>query len=203
MKTNPTLSWMLDELRRGNDLYREDRAAALEVYRAVAAEATRLGLDSAYLCWVIAIALDEMGELEMAWKQIEKAMAADPLALPVRHSFEVIAGRVRAALAAPGRDAADASTPRLYDLLVQAGEADLGAHLAMARYELATGRVADARERAVAVTKLYPASREAWKLLADVARAQGDEVTAASAELEATTAAMLEPPFGVLGQARA
>jgi hypothetical protein len=53
------------------------------------------------------------------------------------------------------------------------------------------------------VTKLYPASREAWKLLADVARAQGDEVTAASAALEAASTGALEPMFGVFGQAKA
>jgi len=152
---------------------------------------------------VIAIALDEMGELEMAWKELEKAMRADPLALPLRHSFEIVANRVRAALVAPDRAAGDPSTPRLYGLLVQAGEADLGAHIAMARYELASGQPAGARERAVAVTKLFPASKEAWKLLAEVARAQGDDLTAAGAELEAASTAALEPLFGVFGQAKA
>lgn len=203
MKTHATLQWMLDEIRRGIDLEREDRSAALDVYRAVQAEADRLGVESAYLRWLVAMLLDEKGELEMAWKEFEKALAADPLALPVRRSFEVVAGRVRAALVAPGRDPADEATPRLYGLLVRAGEADLGAHLAMARWELATGRVAEARERTQAAVKLYPASREAWALLAQVARAQGDELAAAGADLEAASARVQEPLFGVLGQAKA
>lgn len=37
----------------------------------------------------------------------------------------------------------------------------------------------------------------------EVARAQGDELTASSAELEAASAGVLAPMFGVLGQARA
>jgi hypothetical protein len=41
--------------------------------------------------------------------------------------------------------------------------------------------------------KLFPASREAWRLLAEAARALGDDLTATAAE----------PLFGVFGQARA
>jgi tetratricopeptide (TPR) repeat protein len=203
VKTNPKIQWMLDELRRGLELDREDKAAAMKVYRAVLAEAKRLGFESAYLSWVIAVTHDEMGALEMAWEEIEKSVAADPLSLPARRSFEIIADRVRAALRAPDREVGDPSTPRLYGMLVRAGEADMGAHVAMARHELAAGRSAEARGLAGAVVKLYPASREAWKLLADVARAQGDEVTAASAELEAASVGALEPMFGVFGQAKA
>jgi tetratricopeptide (TPR) repeat protein len=194
---------MLDELRRGLDLEHQDAAAAMKVYRAVLAEAQRLGIESAYLRWVLATAHDDMGALEMAWEEIETSVATDPLSLPARRSFEIIADRVRAALSAPGREASDPSTPRLYGMLVRAGEADMGAHVAMARYQLAAGRAAEARELAAAVTTLYPAAREAWTLLAEVARAQGDEVTAAGAELEAASTGALEPMFGVLGQARA
>lgn len=194
---------MLDEIRRGLELEREDRAAAMKVYRAVLAEAQRLGIESAYLRWVVATTHDDMGALEMAWEELEKSMAADPLSLPARRSFEIIANRVRAALSAPGREVGDPSTPRLYGLLVRAGEADLGAHVAMARYQLAVGRAAEARDLARAVTRLFPAAREGWVLLAAVARAQGDELTAAGAELQAASIGAPEPIFGVLGQARA
>lgn len=203
MKTNPKIQWMLDEIRRGLDLDRSDKAAAMQVFRSVLVEAERLGIDSAYLRWVVAVTHDELGALEMAWEEMEKSIAADPLSLPARRSFEIIADRVRAALRAPDRAVDDASTPRLYAMLIRAGEADLGAHVAMARFELATGRVAEARALADAVVRLFPASREAWSLLADVARAQGDAVTAASAGLEAASAGALEPMFGVFGQAKA
>ncbi|MFO0585450.1 MAG: tetratricopeptide repeat protein [Anaeromyxobacter sp.] len=203
MKTNPKIQWMLDEIARGLELDRSDKAAAMQVFRSVLVEAERLGVDSAYLRWVVAVTHDELGALEMAWEEMEKSIAADPLSLPARRSFEIIADRVRAALRAPGRAVDDASTPRLYAMLIRAGEADLGAHVAMARFELATGRVAEARGLADAVVRLFPASREAWSLLADVARAQGDAVTAASAGLEAASAGALEPMFGVFGQAKA
>ncbi|MFT3912667.1 MAG: tetratricopeptide repeat protein [Anaeromyxobacteraceae bacterium] len=203
MKTTPKLQWMLDELARGLELDRSDKAAAMQVYRSVLVEAERLGVDSAYLRWVVAVTHDELGALEMAWEELEKSIAADPLSLPARRSFEIIADRVRAALRAPERAVDDPSTPRLYALLIRAGEADLGAHVAMARFELAAGRAAEARGLADAVVRLFPASREAWSLLADVARAQGDAVTAASAGLEAASAGALEPMFGVFGQAKA
>jgi len=203
VKINPKHQQLLDELRRGLELDRTDKAASLKVFQAVAAEARRLGLDSAYARWLVAVTHDERGELEMAWEEIEASLAADPLSLPARHSFELIAGRVRASLAAPEREAADPSTPRLYALLQRANEADLGSHLAMGRWQLATGRAAEARELGRAVVKLYPASREAWALLAAAARALGDDLTATAAEAEAAGAAAAEPLFGVFGQARA
>ncbi len=116
---------MLDEIRRGLDLDRSDKAAAMQVFRSVLVEAERLGVDSAYLRWVVAVTHDELGALEMAWEELEKSIAADPLSLPARRSFEIIADRVRAALRAPGRAVDDPSTPRLYAMLIRAGEADL------------------------------------------------------------------------------
>ena len=85
-----------------------------------------------------------------------------------------MAARLRAALADPARAADDADIPRLYTLLVEAGEADLEAHLAMVRFAVATGQLERARSLAEAVTTLFPAAREAWEALARVARAQGD-----------------------------
>ncbi len=203
MKTNQKVQQLLDRIREALEVDRTDQARAVELLRGVAAEAERLGLESAYLRWVTGVTQDERGELEMAWEELEKAVAADPLSLPVRHSFEVIARRVREALAAPGRAADDPSTPRLYALLSASNEADLGAHLAMVRWQVATGRAAEARDLARAATTLHPASREAWQALAAAARALGDDLTAAAAELEAAEVAAAEPLFGVLGQARA
>jgi len=96
----------------------------------------------------------------------------------------------------------DPEVPRLYALLLEAGEADLASHLAMVRFEVATGRLVEARTRVEAVTRLFPA-REAWLLLARVARAQGDLDVAVKAETEAATAVARDPLFGVVGQAKA
>ena len=52
------------------------------------------------------------------------------------------------------------------------------------------------------MTRLFPA-REAWLLLARVARAQGDLDVAVKAETEAATAVARDPLFGVVGQAKA
>ena len=63
---------------------------------------------------MLAGALDRMGKLEMAFDELKKALQVDPLALPVRHAFQDVAGRLRAALADPARPADDADVPRLY-----------------------------------------------------------------------------------------
>ena len=121
----------------------------------------------------------------------------------MRHAFQDVAGRLRAALADPARPADDADVPRLYTLLVEAGEADLDAHLTMVRFALATGQLDRARTLADAVTTLFPAAREAWDALARVARAQGDLARVAQAEAEAAVAGVQAPLFGMTGEAEA
>ena len=197
------LQSLLDAIRRALEMERTKPEAAVLSLRGVLSEALRQGVDSAYLRFVLAQALEQHGELEMAFDEIKKAMKLDPLALPIRHAFQELAGRIRASLAHPNRAADDPEVPRLYALLLEAGEADVPAHLAMVHFELTTGRLTEARQRVEAVTRLFPAHREAWVLLAQVARAQGEMDAAAKAETEAATAVARDPLFGVVGQAKA
>ena len=201
MLSGAKLEALLGKLRRA--LEERDAEAAEKLFREVIAEAQRLGLASAYAHFVLAGALDRSGKLEMAFEEIKKAVEADPLALPVRHAFESVAARLRAALADPARAADDADVPRLYKLLVEAGQADLEAHLAMVRFAVATAQLDLARSLADAVTTLFPAAREAWEALARVARAQGDVAAAAKADAELAGTEVPVPLFGVTGKAEA
>ncbi|ACL67347.1 tetratricopeptide repeat protein [Anaeromyxobacter dehalogenans 2CP-1] len=204
MTAKETTNRILGELRRAYQLAEEQRAPeALEIYRGLIAEARQAGLDSAHLHWACAVAADYTGELEMAFEQITTAIAKDPLAPPFRHSFDLISRHLRAALADPERDADDPSTPRLYALLQRSDEADVGAHLAMARFHLAKGHAAEARAMLDAVTLLHPAAREAWELLGRVAREAGDAATAERARLEASALGDGELPFAIPGPASA
>jgi tetratricopeptide (TPR) repeat protein len=202
MLTGTKLEALLAKLKRALD-ERGDAEAAEKLFREVVAEAQRLGVASAYVHYVLAGALDRLGKLEMAFDELKKAVTADPLALPVRHSFEDVAARLRAALADPARAPEDADIPRLYGLLVEAGKADLESHLAMVRFAVATVQLERARVLAEAVTTLFPAAREAWEALARVARSQGDLARATAAEAEAGLVGIQPPLFGVEGKAMA
>lgn len=203
MTPRKTTDRLLGQLRRAHDLVEERRAdEAVNVYRELVAEARKAGLDSAHLHWAFAVACDYAGELEMAFEQIGIAIGKDPLAPPFRHSFELITGRIRAALADVERAADDPSTPRLYALLQRGEAVDVPSHLAMVRYHLATGKPAEARALVDAVTLLHPASREAWEAKATVARAAGDAAAEAQARLEAA-ALQEEPVFAIPGAAAA
>jgi len=202
MLTGAKLEALLAKLKRALD-DRGDAEAAEKVFREVMAEAQKLGLVSAYVHYVLSGLLDRMGKLEMAFDEIKKAARADPLALPVRYAFLDVAARLRAALADPARAADDADVPRLYTLLVEAGEADLEAHLVMVRFAVATAQLERARALAEAVTTLFPAAREAWEALGRVARAQGDVARAAAADAEAAVMGTQPPLFGVTGKATA
>jgi hypothetical protein len=202
--TKKTMDRLLGEMRRAYNLVEERRAGeAVEVYRALLAEARQVGLDSAHLHWAYAVACDYSGDLEMAFEQMTTAIAKDPLAPPFRHSFELITGRIKTALTDAERAADDPSTPRLYALLQRADEADVGAHLAMARYHLATGNADQARVLVDALTLLHSGSREAWEMKAKLAAAAGDEATAEKARIEAAALAGCEPTFAIPGQASA
>jgi tetratricopeptide (TPR) repeat protein len=202
MVTGTKLEALLGKIRRALD-DRGNAEAAENVLREVIAEAQRLGIVSAYVHFVLAGVLDRSGRLDMAFDELKKAMQADPLALPVRNAFQDVAARLRAALVDPSRAADDGDIPRLYGLLVEAGEADLESHLAMVRFALATAQLDRARTLAEAVTTLFPAAREAWEALARVARAQGDVATAARADGEVAGAELPVPLFGVTGKATA
>jgi len=202
MLTGTKLEALLAKLRRALD-ERGDAGAAEKLFREVVTEAQRLGVVSAYVHYMLAGVLDRLGKLEMAFDELKKAVMADPLALPVRHAFDDVAARLRAALADPARAPEDADTPRLYGLLVEAGEADLESHLAMVRFAMATAQLERARVLTEAVTTLFPAAREAWEALARVARAQGDLARAATAEAELALVGIQPPLFGVEGKAMA
>lgn len=191
-------------VKRGFELMDERKPAeALEVLREVLAESRKAGLASAYLYWGIAIAADYTGDLEMAFENVTAALALDPLASPIHSSFEVITRRIRDALSSPDRAVDDPSTPRLYAILVGAGEAEVESHAAMARFHLATGNVPAATAIADAAALLYPASKVAWEAKAAVASARGDVAGAEQARVEAVAAGGRATPFAVPGLARA
>lgn len=195
---------MVAELRRAQDLVQESRSEeALGVYRELLVEAGKMGLELAYLHYAIAIALDYTGDLERAFEEITMAIGKDPLCLPFRHSFDVIVGRIRAALADPKRAVDDASTPRLYALLVRGDAADVASHVAMARWLLAAGKGGEARALADALTRLHPTSREAWELAGAVAAALGDAAGAERARIEVAALAHRDAPFAIVGVASA
>jgi tetratricopeptide (TPR) repeat protein len=200
---NPKLCHLQAELSRASDLYnKREPAQALEVYRAANEELKRLGASSAFTLWNMAIAADQIGDLPMAFDLLVQTLALDPLAAPFRNSFDIITRRIREALSAPDRRADDPSTPRLYELLARAGEADVPAHVAMARYCAATGDMARAQAIADAMIALHSMEREAWLCKADLARAVGelDEVAECAAEAAALEG---EPvPFAMPGVAQ-
>jgi tetratricopeptide (TPR) repeat protein len=195
---------LLAGAKRGFELMDErNPAEALKVFREVLIEARKAGIESANLLWGVAVASDYTGELEMAFENVTAALALDPLAGPIHHSFEVITRRIREALAAPDRATDDPSTPRLYAILVRAGEAEVESHAAMARYHLATGNVPAATAIADAAALLYPASKVAWEAKAAVANARGDAEGAELARIEGVAAGAASTPFTAPGGARA
>jgi tetratricopeptide (TPR) repeat protein len=201
MLSGTKLEALFMKLKRA--LEERDVEAAEKLFRDVVAEAQRLGVTSAFVHFMLAGALDRSGRLEMAFEELKKALEADPLAFPVRNAFYDVAARLRAALADPARAENDADIPRLYKLLVEAGQAGLDAHLAMIRYAVATAQLDMARSLAEAVTTLFPAAREAWEALARVARAQGDTAAAAKADAEIAGVQVPVALFGVTGKAEA
>ena len=200
---NPKLRHLLSELDRARDLFNEhEHAQALEVYRAAQEELKRLGATSAFVLWNMAIAADNMGDLPVALDLVVQAVMLDPLAIPFRNSFDIIARRIRDALAAPERKVDDPATPRLYELLTRVGGADVPAHVAMARFCAATGDLPRARAIAAATTLLHPMEREAWLCKAEVARTAGEPEEAAVCTAEAAALEGEPVPFAVPGVAQ-
>ncbi len=200
---NKKLDHLMREMGRGYELQEaRNLEEAISVYRAVLAETKRLGFDSGYVLWNLAAATDMSGDLEMAFDYITQAVATDPLARPFRNSFDIIARRIREALASQERAADDPSTPRLYELLTRTGEADVASHVAMARWCSATGDHARALALADAVARLNPMERDAWLCKAEVARAAGQHEVAAMATAEAAAIEGEPVPFAVPGVAQ-
>ena len=202
-RSDARLGKLSGEMRRGYEASEAaNPAEALKIYQGVLEKAQGMGLESGFVLWNLAIVADNLGELEMAFGYINRALATDPLAQPFQNSFEIVVKRIRAALANEERTVDDPSTPRLYDILAGAGEADVGSHVAMARWCAAGGDEVRAGKLAEALVTLYPGEPMAWRCKADVARAAGDAATADECMAEAAVRGGTPEPFAVPGVAQ-
>ncbi|HET8723863.1 MAG TPA: hypothetical protein VFM53_06615 [Anaeromyxobacteraceae bacterium] len=173
------LQKLAKDMRRAYDLAGEGNLAeACRIYQGVEEHLRGMGLD------------------------IVRALDVDPLSQPFQNSFDVIVGRIRAALAAGSRADDDPSTPRLYDLLVSADEADVPSHAAMARWLSAKGELDRAGTIAEALVTLHPGDPLSWRCKAEVARASGDAATADACMAEAAARGSAPAPFAVPGVAQ-
>lgn len=200
MRTFPDVRMraLTGDTQRAQQLLDQDQhAEARDLFASVRARARKLGLDSAYLAWGVAVATDLAGDPEMAFTLVQESTALDSFNPAAQRSFDVIAWKLRSALADPARAADDPSTPRVYRLLLEAGEADVPSHVAMARHHHHAGRHAEAMTLLRAVTLLAPVSRDAWLLEAVVARALGDEAAALECDAQAAALAARDVPFGI------
>jgi hypothetical protein len=165
-------------------MQRRETAEGVKHFRLAHEAAAERGIRSAFILWNLAAASDYSGELEAAFDAIVAALALDPFSGVMRDSFDIIARKTRAALAAEGRAVDDPTTPKLYALLLQHGEADVSSHAAMARFHVAAGNASEAAELAGALTTLHPEDPDAWSCRRDVARALGDGATVEACEVE-------------------
>jgi tetratricopeptide (TPR) repeat protein len=196
--TDPRLRELDAANRRAQELLdKGDFGNALKAFLEVKEEARALGLDASWPCWGIAICHDNLGDLGMAFESMRESQRVDPLNLGKQASYDTIVQHVRAALASRDRADDDPTTPHLYGLLLHAGEADVGAHLAMARHLAAGGDARGALRILDAVTTLHPSHRAAWERKSAVARALGEAELAARCELEAAACPTAAVPFGV------
>jgi tetratricopeptide (TPR) repeat protein len=178
---------MRSELLHARELLdEEDHSAAKAVLIELRAKCLRAGTPSAHVSWNLAAACDGLGEYAEALDHAREALRLDPLSLPYLRTHERILSHVREALGRDTRRASDPNTPRLYELLLSAGEGDAKSHIAMARWHLHRGEDESAARILEAVVLLSPAITEAWSLLAQAWRTAGNEVRALEAEAEAT-----------------
>lgn len=154
-----------------------------------------LGLRSGWAHWALAVAHDNQGNREMALNEIRKAMLIDPLSPMTQRSFDIIVRRIRDELSS--LPPADKAVARLYGLLQQSGDADVPAHLAMARHLAATGELARAEALLAALALTTPASREVWAERARLARQQGDLARAAIYDAEGEARSTPDVPFAI------
>lgn len=179
-----------------------DRGEAGEARRRLAEarkSAEAIGIRSSCILCNLAVAADQLDEPEQAFILVSEAALLDPMDPQIETLFVRLAATARGVLADPTRKPDDASTPRLYELLSRAGETDVACHLALARFFLATEKPGDATKIVDALTLLAPASVDAWRFKAVVARARNDEALAQSCEKTAALKAQEPVPFGIPG----
>jgi tetratricopeptide (TPR) repeat protein len=200
---NPQLDEVQQLISRAHTANEEGRLKeALELMQGALERCKRLGVNSAFVVYHLAVAADVAEEFEMAFNYIVQAIAEDPISRPFRHSFDIISGRIRTSLANPARGLDDPSTPRLYDLLVRTGEADVASHLVMARHLGAVGDLARALTLAAAVTTLNPTDRDAWLCRSQLAQKAGQAELATTCAAEAAALEGDPVPFAVPGMAQ-
>jgi len=186
MKTrlNREMKNLHGELKRADDLMdKEQWAQARDILRRGRAAARKGGLPYGLIAWRLCICLDNLGEVEDAFRAAVEAIDQDPLAHLFRHSFTVVAHRLRDIVAAA--EIGDPAVPRQYALLVENDAAEDDTHVAMARHLVRAGEAVQAVRLLDAVTTLSPNFAEAWRLRAEVARVLGNEDDAARCEFEA------------------
>jgi hypothetical protein len=140
--------------------------------------------DSGYTAYLLAICYDVMEDHLMAARYIDEALTRDSLATPYHESFGIIMDRIRDALANPTRKPNDSSTPKLYEILTRAREADTDSHLAMAEYLMHQKDLEGALRILRAVIVLDCGSRKAWGVTMRAARLAGDATLLAQAVAE-------------------
>lgn len=169
---------------------------ARECFALALAQARAAGVDSPFLTWKLAVAIDGLGELEEALRYAIRAVRLDPFSLPFIHSQKVIARRVRDALTDEGWSAMAPETARLYGMLLQIGEATPPCHVVMSKHYSEQGRLEEARKLLDAASLLFPGSEDVWLAKARTFRALGDD--GAAREAEAVAAACgARPAFPV------
>jgi tetratricopeptide (TPR) repeat protein len=194
---------MLADMQRVDELGQQRQyAEAKELALKVKAGLAWAGIASAHVEWLLAVLSDYLGEVERAFQHITEAMRMDTLEPNIEKSFGIITDRIRRMLIDPERDLADESTPRLHEMLVQAGKADELVHIAMARQLAEVGKGDDAMGLLDAVLLLSPACRDAWVVKAMLAKKLGliDEAVAAETEAAACDGVPV-PLFGIPGKA--
>ncbi|MBI5542426.1 MAG: tetratricopeptide repeat protein [Deltaproteobacteria bacterium] len=185
----PLKSALSDLARVQEYIDKDEFEEAKELLERVRSWCSRHKIRSAHVSWLLAIVCDYLDDLPAAVGHVEDALEVDPVSPSFHRSFEIVTERIRRALCDEHRKPDDPETPRLYELLLRLGEADVPSHLAMARFHVRQGDSSAAFRVLDAVTVLSPGHRDAWLLKAVVARSLGEEELAREADLEAANLA--------------
>jgi len=185
MKVRPDreMKDLLVKLGEANGLMKERRwEEARKIYLHGRSYARKRKLPYGELAWCLCVCLDNLGEVEAAFRMAVEAVDQDPFSPQVRESFHVVARRLGDKLAATVEDPA---TPARYALLAENDAAESADHLAMAKHLIFAGEPSHAAELLEALTTLAPNLGEPWRLRAQLARSQGLEEEAERMEFEA------------------